>query len=162
MIDAKRSLKGRHVFYLLLAFFSAIIVVNLVFAYFAITTFSGIETENAYVKGLRYNEKLAAASRQADLGWQSRLEHQLSDDRLTLNVAFIDATGRPLDGLRVTAKLYRPANGGYDQFLDLIHMGKGQYQVEVDLPHMGQWGLDLEARDSDEITYLEERRLWLN
>ena len=60
-----KELKGRHVLMVLCGFFVVMFVVNGIFVYFALATFSGGDTSNPYRKGLHYNEMLAADERQA-------------------------------------------------------------------------------------------------
>ena len=67
-----RPLTGRHVLAMVLAFFTVVMGVNAIFAYIAISGFSGIETEDAYVKGLAYNETFGRRGmRNARSGGQS-------------------------------------------------------------------------------------------
>ena len=41
--------------------------------YKALTTFGGVETPDAYRKGLAYNQRIAAEEAQAGLGWHDEL-----------------------------------------------------------------------------------------
>ena len=52
------------------------IAVNGVFTYFALESFGGLETEQAYLKGLDYNRTLEAAAAQRERGWQVELEQE--------------------------------------------------------------------------------------
>ena len=76
------GLKGRHVLMALIAFFGIMLIANGIFVYFAVATFSGGDTSNAYRKGLNYNETLAAAERQAARGWQTQLAYDDTAGRL--------------------------------------------------------------------------------
>lgn len=60
---AKKDHTGRIVLWALLAFFGVLASVNAFFVYTAVTTNTGVVTENAYEKGLRYNEILKEARR---------------------------------------------------------------------------------------------------
>jgi nitrogen fixation protein FixH len=67
----KGPITGRHVLYAMLIFFGVIFVVNGVFIYLARSTFTGVSTEDAYHKGLAYNDVIRAAGSQHTLGWQA-------------------------------------------------------------------------------------------
>ena len=49
-----------------IAFFGVMVLVNAIFLYLAVSTFSGGDASNAYRKGLHYNETVEAAKRQAE------------------------------------------------------------------------------------------------
>jgi len=66
---SRRLTWGPWVFF---AMFAVIIAVNGVMVAFAFGTWTGLETDGAYEKGLSYNDTLEAARRQAALGWRSR------------------------------------------------------------------------------------------
>ena len=55
-----RELTGAHVLAGLFAFFGVMLAANGVFVYVATTTFSGLSTDDAYRKGLSYNETIRA------------------------------------------------------------------------------------------------------
>jgi nitrogen fixation protein FixH len=64
-----RRFTGWHMTAIMLAFFGTIIAVNVTMAVFATTTFGGKVVENSYVASQKYNEWLAAARAQQQLGW---------------------------------------------------------------------------------------------
>ena len=57
-----RAVTGRKALWVLLGFFGVILAVNATFVYLAVSSFSGLETDNAYVKGLNYNTTLSRAA----------------------------------------------------------------------------------------------------
>jgi len=63
-----KGIEGRHVLMALIGFFGVMFLVNGIFVYFAVATFSGGDTSDPYRKGLHYNETLQAADRQAERG----------------------------------------------------------------------------------------------
>lgn len=156
------TLTGRHVLLAALAFFGVIAAVNGGMIYFAVSTFSGIETENAYLRGLAYNETLQAAERQEALGWTVSFQpRQLEGRQVALEASFRDRHGRPLDELEVQVGLSRPTHQGYDHDLVLAASGGGRYSADAALPLAGQWDLRLRAQRGGKALYSTEQRFWL-
>ncbi len=146
---------------LFMAAFLVVIAVNGALIYFAEDTFSGLETEHAYERGLQYNRALAGEAAQERLRW--RHEAAISDDahnRRTLRVRLTDRGGRPLDGLKVAAYLVRPSSAGMDLTLSLAPAGDGRYVAEFALPAPGQWDLRLVAQRGD-ATWQQSDRLFV-
>ena len=65
------QVRGWHVLTALLAFFGAIIAVNIAFAVIAVRSFPGEDVRRSYVQGLQYNDTLAERRVQQALGWQA-------------------------------------------------------------------------------------------
>lgn len=162
MWGAEKRLTGRHVLLMLLGFFGAVAAANAVFIYLAVSSFPGLETENAYARGLAYNETLRDAEAQRKLGWSVTLDHAATEgggQRLTVSIR--DRAGVPLADLAVAGVLRRPTHEGMDQSLDFRPLGAGRYAAEPSLPAAGQWDIRLSATARDGAFYLLERRLWL-
>ncbi len=158
-----RKIEGRHVLIGLVGFFLAIIGVNLVMAYMAITTYSGIDTPDAYRKGLAYNTRIAAETRQAALGWREAVTWETSQAPLKLTLT--DTQGNPVSGLHVTASLGRPATNRYDRVLVMSERAPGTYEVRVADADAGNWAVEIKASrlrsGSVDQVYETRRRLWL-
>ena len=69
----ERAVTGSHVLIVLSAFFSVIIVANLVLAVIADRSWTGLVVPDSYVESQRINDRLAASRNQAQLGWQGSL-----------------------------------------------------------------------------------------
>lgn len=142
-----------------------VVLANGIMAFIALSTWTGLETEGHYQKGLDYNRNLAAAEAQAALGWTFELEAVPAGSTgkqrdLDLQVAFRDRDGHPLDGLEVSVLLQRPTHEGYDQEVRLKPNGPGLYAEQVTLPLPGQWAAHiLAARGASE--FQDEKRLRL-
>ena len=162
MPEPERQIRGRHVLAMILGFFGVIVLVNGVFVTLALDTFGGSSTDLAYLKGLRYNETLAAAEAQKQLGWQVAVDHQTTaEGRLAINATYRDRYDQAVPNLRVIAELYRPTHDDVDQSSELAAAGHGQFTGEIPLPLRGQWQLRLTAERNDEPVHHLERRLWL-
>ncbi len=144
-----------------IAAFLVVIAVNGALIFFAQDTFSGLETQHAYERGLQYNQALAAEAAQQDLGW--RYEATISDEtdgRHVLRIRMTDAEGRPLNDLKIDAYLVRPSNAGLDFALSPQSAGDGRYVTTFSLPAPGQWDLRLVAHRGD-IAWQQSTRLFV-
>jgi nitrogen fixation protein FixH len=135
-----------------------VIAVNIALAIYAVGTFPGLETDDAYRKGLEYNETLAAARAQEALGWSvdvryaPRPAEAAAEGRREgeLVVTFLDKTGQPLRDLQVEAAMVRPTRAGLDMRIKLEPRGLGEYRAEAALPLAGQWDIRVLARRAHE------------
>ncbi len=146
-----------------------VVVVNAVMITLAIGTFPGLDTEDAYRKGIAYNQTLAAAEAQAERGWQASLSVKPASGTATqmaaiaplsaeIDAGFVDRAGQPLGGLEVRAYLVRPTHdGGNDLVALLEERGGGRYVATVAVPLPGQWDVRLHARRGDETFQLSRR-----
>lgn len=155
------GLKGRHVLMVLVGFFGVMLIVNAIFVYFALATFSGGDTSNPYRKGLDYNETLAAAERLAARGWQSEIGYDDRAGRLSLSVR--DREAVPVTGLGIEAALSRPATDKEDQAVILSETEPGVYVAEIKLAP-GLWVISVAPRnasDASEPVYRLKHRLFV-
>ncbi len=160
--SGKTMLTGRHVLIAVLAFFGLVIAVNGIFVVLALQSWSGLSTDDAYRRGLTYNETLRQAEAQRALGWQARADlAPLADGRARLSIVFTDRADAPVDGLVIVGQLRRPSREGADRAVELASQGSGRYGTDVDLPLRGQWDLHLRADSADGKTFILEDRLWL-
>jgi Predicted integral membrane protein linked to a cation pump len=147
-----------------------VIVVNVVMITLALDTFPGLETQDAYRKGLAYNQTIAAADAQAARGWQMAVALQprpadpasATDNahKAEVDAIFTDRYGDPVAGLEVHAYLLRPTNEGSDIEAQLDERGSGRYAATLTVPLPGQWDVRVHARRGDE-TYQATRRVMM-
>ena len=117
----KGPLTGRHVLIAVLAFFGVVFAVNGVMTYIALDSFSGLATEDAYRKGLRYNEQLATADAQAAQGWRVKVDYREGSGSLRLTLR--DKDDLPLRSLQIEGIVGRPASAQHDRQPVLAHVG---------------------------------------
>ena len=156
----KGAWTGRHVVIALVAFFAVIFAINGLFLYFAITSFSGVETDNAYRRGVAYNAVLDEARREARLGWTATLSADGGVPRLVLK----DAAGAPVTGAAIAGKVGRPSVDKFDRPVTFAEQAGGQYVMQGEALAAGRWIVALDARDgvaSDRVFRLKER-LWVS
>ncbi len=159
--SAGPRLKGHHVLLTFIGFFLVVFAVNGIMVYQALSTFGGLDTDDAYRKGLAYNERIAAAAAQAKLGWHDKLDYVAETRRL--RVSLTDAAGGGVAGLSVVAELERAVTDRFDQKLYLVQTGPDTYEADAAGLESGWWTVDLEASRSEHgpALYEARRRLWI-
>lgn len=142
-------------------FFAVMLVANGTMLYFAIVSWTGVETNNAYRRGLQYNEKLDAAARQRALGWTAQVAVEQGESlQARITLALSDAESQPLDGASVAATFVRPTHAGSDFGAALNQTGAGRYEAAVAFPLAGQWDVRMDVtHDGD--TYAMKERVYL-
>lgn len=160
-VRRSKGLTGRHVLAIFLGFFGVIFAVNAYFISVAIGTYSGTVANEPYRKGLKYNERIAAAEQQAELGWTDEISITADGEELTLDLR--DRDGAPVSGLEVDATLGRPATASRDAALRLEETSPGHYKAVMKLAEKGTYIATLEARprDGGTILFRLRKRLWV-
>jgi nitrogen fixation protein FixH len=143
------------------AFFGVVLAANGAMIWIAFATWTGLETEGAYQKGLDFNRALAAARAQGALGWQVDLDLSSADGRLArLELTLADRHHSLIEDAKVTATFVRPTQAGHDLGLEVPHIHAGVYRAEAALPLAGVWDLHLAAQSGGD-TYRLRRRIYL-
>lgn len=158
----KNEITGRHVLYALVSFFLAVTAVDVFMIYKALSTFGGIETQDAYRKGLQYNQRIEAEKVQRALGWT--VETKLDGKKEELFAFIKDKEQKGVDGLQITVLLSRPATNTEDQIIPLMAVGSGRYAGKVHGLAEGTWIASLTAHKAStegaSILYQSKVRLW--
>ena len=150
--------RGRWIPWLFVAFFGVVLAANLTLLVTALSTWPGLETTDAYQRGLAYNRALAARAEQEALGWQVTFTFTREADRRGLiEVGLEDRFGNFLQKAEVTARFVRPTQEGYDRTLTLEHQYGARYSAEVELPLAGQWEVRLNAAEGGQQYQLSKR-----
>jgi nitrogen fixation protein FixH len=154
------GIAGRHVLMGLIAFFGVMLLANGMLVYYALDTFSGGDRPDPYRAGLNYNETIAAAEKQAALGWTTDLAYDDAKGRLT--VSFRDKTERPVSGLKLDGMVGRGATNREDQRVAFEEISQGVYASDVQLAP-GQWVVALKSRkvEGGDPVYRLKRRLFV-
>lgn len=158
----KPGIRGSHVLLMLIGFFVTVFVVNGIMIYKAESTFGGIETEDAYRKGVAYNESLAKNAKQSLLGWKDEIKVVGTPYRLQVSLHGKDNAA--IAGKRIVATVGRPATNRYDMTFNLVETSPGLYEAELSNVGEGTWIVDLSAYDagnSREPVYQARRRAWI-
>lgn len=157
-----RVITGRHVLVGALAFFAIVLAANAAFVVLALDSFTGLSVESPYERGLAYNETLRQAAAQRALGWTAKVAFDpLGGGRGRLEVALTDRGGRPIEDLRVSGEIRRPAHAGFDRPVTLERSAPGRYASDLELPLRGQWEVRLRAESRHGHGIRIEERIWL-
>ena len=156
------GITGRHVLLGLIAFFAIIFAVNGVFLYQALSTHTGVVSNEPYRKGLAYNERIAADQEQQTLGWHVDLT--VPEKAGELRLALADPNGRPVPGLVINGRIGRPSTGDLDQTLALEEKTPGTCGTNIAALHEGTWVIDLQASEmksaGETVVWRLRKRLW--
>lgn len=152
------EIRGRHVLFGLIVFFGMIFLANGIFLYYAVTTFGGGDKSNPYRSGLRYNETLAEAARDAERGWKGELAYDVKTGGLALSLR--NKSGDPVRGLHLVANVGRPVTDRQDLPAAFSEIDGGLYFAKVALAP-GQWVVQLQSnelsREGDPTYRLKQR-----
>jgi len=156
-----RPITGKTVLIALIAFFGVVGAVNAVMIRAATSTFSGVETENAYQAGLAFNRQLAAVAEQEARHWQVNAEVvRQSPGRAELIVRIRDRSNAPVTDIDLAARLMHPADARRDHSVALTGIGAGTFSGEIDA-EPGQWDLNIDIGRSGETLFRSKSRLTL-
>lgn len=143
-VNGEGEERGHWIPWLFVGFFGFVLVANGVMIWLALSTWTGLETEGAYERGLAFNDELEAARAQAALGWTVDLEVEAGGPGpAEVRLEARDRFGSFVRDAKVRVRLVRPTHAGDDVDLPLAHGTGGTYAAAVDLPLPGQW--DVEA-----------------
>jgi nitrogen fixation protein FixH len=150
-------LTGRHVLALICGFFGLVMAVDIGMATMAYRTFSGEVANDPYEAGLLYNRTLAERRAEAALGWTADMALLPGGD---LRVRVKDRSGGPVEGLKVTAVLERPATEAGHETLAFARAAPGVYDAKAGRL-TGAWDVRVHAVDRQGRPFeAEERLLW--
>lgn len=136
-VQAQGGFTGRHMAITIVGFFLVVIVVNMVMARLASSTFGGVVVENSYVASQHYNRWLAEARAQDALGWDAKAS-RLPDGRLALALS-----GLPQGPVTATVIARHPLGRLPERRLVLTGPGDARLISAEALP-TGRWRLRIE------------------
>lgn len=149
---------SRTALWVIIGGFSIMLAANSALVYFALSTWTGLETKQSFVKGLAYNRNLEGARRQRELGWRMQFETTFSNpDSGVVGVKFFNRDGDPLVALKVKLFAIRPTREGFDREFAATSSGDGAYQIPFTLPLPGVWDMRVVARRGNDIFQRVER-----
>jgi nitrogen fixation protein FixH len=155
-----RELTGRMVLACLVAFFAVVAAVNVMMIRAAVSTFGGIETDNAYQAGLAFAREIAAVEAQEALDWKVRGSLKSDAADAVVEVIATDATGAPLENLQGAARLLHPADKRADLIVRLGQVAPGIF-VGRTVPIAGQWMLLIELSRDGTTLFRSKNRVFM-
>lgn len=141
---APGTFTGRHMLFVMLAFFGTIIAVNITMAVLSATSWTGLVVSNSYVASQEFETKRQSHLQQQAAGWSPVFSY--ADGVATLTLA--DGAGAPVELGRVTVKFNRPVGGHDDQSLELQRGAGASYTAAVTLGD-GVWDAWVEAPETE-------------
>ncbi|ESQ82568.1 hypothetical protein AEAC466_17020 [Asticcacaulis sp. AC466] len=139
--EALNRRRGRFVPWIIAAFYLTFMTALVGFVFIAYAHPPSETTEDAYAKGLAYNDILAKAGAQAQLRWRSDIDYTAGRLRFSLT----DHAGQPVTAARVKAWFVHPGNAVEDRSFDLRDDGEGRYVTDAPLPVKGVWTVHVTA-----------------
>lgn len=143
----KGEFTGRHMLIIMLSAFGVIIAVNLVLAYFAAGSWTGLVVKNSYVASQKFNKHLADVEAQNKRGWKSEFIVNAQE----VSFKFFDSAQRPLSGFKIEAHIKRLIHERDDKKITLKETSPGVYGAKLALAP-GNWQANLTARRAAAIT----------
>ena len=134
MEEAAKNPKDKWIPWYFVLFFVVIAILDGSFVYMAVSTQTGVVTEQPYEKGLAYNDVLEKAKT------QPKLENKASYSDGVLRWAL------PIKNASVTATIIRPVQDGYDFDVVLVPTDNGIYEARIKTPLKGLWTAKLKAK----------------
>lgn len=160
MTAGARPITGRKVLAAMVAFFALVALINGVFIWLAMDSFPGLETEDAYRRGLEYDAGDDARSQLARLGWRAEIGwREFGPGRGRLAVRLSTADGQAVAGQEVHAVMRRPVHDRSDLAVRLPETGPGIYAADVSLPGGGNWDTELRVGRKGAEKVVLRRRL---
>lgn len=155
-----RLMTGRKVLAALVIFFGVVIAVNGLFVFLSLRSFPGVETEDAYRKGLGYDRVIADGAAQRARRWTVSIAWQPGGPaRGRVAVAARGPDGKPIGGLGGKVVFRRPVHGGEDRAVALAEGPLGTYAAALVLPGPGNWEVELRLSRAGQPDYLQRERI---
>jgi len=145
---------GRHMLAILVAFFGVVITVNLLMAYLANSTWSGLVVQNSYVASQEFNGKQAEAKAWLATGIKGTLVISGSSIDYTLG----HPTKGPMIADAVNVEFRRPVGTLQDFTVKLTPAGDGRFVGAREIAR-GEWIVDLTTLAAGKTIFHEAKRI---
>jgi len=141
---APKPFTGWHMAGILIGFFAIVMAVNFTMARLAYSSFGGKVVENSYVASQQFNDQLARADVQDQLGW----EQSVWLDRTRHVRVALTQQGQRLPIASASATINHPLGRLPSHDLAMVADGQGGMISTRALPQ-GRWRVDLTLRHAD-------------
>lgn len=148
----ERRLTGGMVLAILIGAFGVIIAVNILLAWQAVRTFSGLAVENSYISSQTFDRDRKA---QEALGWTLTIARQ--DDALRIEI--VDKAGNVVRPASIAVVVGRPSTMQQDMPLTLVETPAGWVADAPLAP--GIWSVRVNAKSADGVAYYRREPLFL-
>lgn len=149
-----RPFTGWHMLAILVAFFGVVISVNVLMAWYANTSWSGLISKDTYVASQDFNIEAAKARTWAEEGFKGSFV--VKDKMLEYS---LQGPAAKVDGLKeISAIFHRPVGDKQDFTIKLLKQRDGFFAASHNLAS-GQWIVDLAAIEAGETVFHEAERI---
>ena len=139
----QKQITGRHVLFMLVMFFLVVLAANVAMVWAARSSFNGLTEQDAYEKGVAWNETLAREKALKDAGWKAEITAGPGEKEI--RIALSDKHG-PADKVQGEVRFYRPVESGDDLSVPLEKTKiPGVYRAPARLPFPGLWEVRVHA-----------------
>ena len=152
-VPAGRPFTGKHMLGVLFLFFGTIITVNLIMAYYANTTWSGLVVKNSYVASQEFNGKVDQVKVQEALGYKGKLVSVKGK----LDWSLTAKDGAPVVAETVTVLFRRPVTDKSDVTVNLNRNADGTWSANHTIDD-GLWIAVVDAATRDAGNWRETLR----
>ena len=137
----------------------AVLTVNLIMVYFAISTNPGLVNTDYYERGQDYEQTLMSRqARNPDWTMRADIPQPLRvGEPQSIRIVLVDRAGLPVDPDAVTFFAYRPSDAGRDFSLPMIREDKGRYVVKAAFPLIGVWDTLIAVKSGADEYSVSER-----
>ncbi len=148
--------------WIFVGFFAVVITVNGIMMFFAYDSWTGLETEGHYLKGLAYDDNVKGAKAQEALGWDVKLNVQTVEAmdkkrKVAYQVTFLDHDMKPVKALKAHAFFRRPTSEGLDVDGPAQEIAPGVVAGDFTLAVPGNWEVRVHAASQGRQYQLVER-----
>lgn len=121
------------------------------FVSIAIRTDPGVVTEDAYKKGLAYNQVIEQQQQQDKLGWHGEVTVKKdAQPDAAISFKLVDKSQKPVENAQVRVTFIRPTQQKHDVIIDLKSTSAGLYEGKAAFPFPGLWEAHVAVqRDKD-------------
>lgn len=147
---------GRHMVLVMVAFFGVIITVNMIMAWQASRSWSGLVVPNTYVASQQLNAKVAA--QRAILA--SGIDSKLSVEGGLVQFTITHPENGPVDVDTVSVNFLRPVGTEQDFTVELVRSGPGVYAARHEV-RPGQWIAAVKAMKGGELVVNHANRIFV-
>lgn len=145
--------------YIFFVFFAVIFAVNFFYIYISQKTWRGLATDDAYQKGLHYNQILEAEKKQKELGWKMTISYRnLGENKGVLEIDLKDKNSQKISDAEIEVNFKRPTQEGKD-FSQKLKFRDGVFKADISFPLKGQWDFEIRAVRGEDVFQETDRNI---
>lgn len=148
-----REFTGKHMLLVVFLFFGTIITVNMIMAYNAVQSWTGLVVKNSYVESQHFNDYLAAEKAQKALGWTAEVQYENG----LMSFQLLDRQLQPVVAEYAEVQARRPSHEREDQLFTL-YPSNGRFEAQFALGY-GAWDIFVTTKDENGTVFVHRERI---